>query len=255
MIWCLFTVVIMKIFVLILLLMASNFACSISLASMCRDRTIIAFGDSLTAGLYISADPKDKLGHHPYTMELQRLFRNTSAVIEARGVNGEKSTEMLYKLPTLLKEKRKDPIFVIILAGTNDLAGKISHKSIVWHLKRLHNAVQQYSLQIKRNIYTVAVSIPQASSWPIKESDRVSVNRDLKEYAERCNSSVSYLDLNEHFNTTKEGNLKLWSTDFVHFSKLGYDRMGHLLYQKMEGFAASKSEATLTTMDTGGVCV
>lgn len=227
---------------------------SIPLEKLCKDRSVIAFGDSLTHGLFVSADPMNRRGEHPYSIALQSLMRNMSVVVEERGINGEKAAELMYKLPPLLKEKRADPIFVIILAGTNDLAYKLSHNSIVWHLKKMHNAVQLHALHIKRNIYTIAMSIPELK-WGVKDSDRLAVNRDMEEYARRCNSSVAYLDLNEKFNQSVPENTKFWSTDNVHFSKVGYDKIGHMLFKKMEDFALTKTEASLTTLDFSAVCV
>ena len=239
--------------IVLLFLIGCYTSASIPLQTLCANRTIITFGDSLTHGLYQTTEPRDKIGYHPYAKELQNLFKNYSVVVEEKGLSGEKASDLMYLLPPILKEKRKDPIFVVILAGTNDLAARLGHKSIVWHVRKMHNAVQQHALHIKRNIYTIALSIPQMR-WDMKESDRISVNRDIREYALRCNSSVSYLDLNEKFNQSKPEDAKMWSSDYVHFSRVGYDILGKMVFNKMEEIATTKTEASLTTMDFTSVC-
>ena len=228
---------------------------SLPLESFVNGHTIITFGDSLTHGLYRTNDPKDNMGHHPYSVALKGLLSNTTAVVEEVGTNGARATELMYKLPTLLREKKRvnDPIFVIILAGTNDLGHELSYKTIIWHLKKMHNEVQQYAIDMKRNVYTMAISIPQLA-WKVKESDRVKTNELLKEYAQRCNQTVAYLNFEERFDQSNANNADLWSVDFVHFSRTGYDIIGQLVYAKMVEFLRTKTEQSLLKVDISRIC-
>ena len=227
---------------------------SLPLEILVANRTIIAFGDSLTEGMYISTDPNDKFGFHSYALQLQKRLNGTDAYVSQKGKSGARATELMYDFPTILKAKRRtDPIFVIILAGTNDLGARLSHSTIVWHLKKIHNAVQHHSLSIKKNIYTIAIGIPEIS-WPIKQSDRIKSNEEMKEYAEKCFKTVSYISLETQFNQTVPENRYLWSKDMVHFSRQGYDKMGDIIYDKMKEFAVSKTEDSLVSMDIDSIC-
>jgi lysophospholipase L1-like esterase len=228
----------------------------VPLSTLVQDRTIVAYGDSLTHGLYLTEEQKDRIGHHPYTIELKRLFEGVNVVIEEKGINGEKATELMYKLSPVIKgiNRSRPPIFFVILAGTNDLGARATASTIVWHVIKMHNYVQSYALSLKRNVYTIAVAIPQCG-WPIKESERLLANKELKRYAERCNSSVAFLDWNNEFNVTVPENKPLWSADKVHFSRAGYDRIGQLVYNTMNDFAAKKSDSSLSTLDFTKICV
>lgn len=227
---------------------------SLPIESFVNGRSIITFGDSLTHGLYRSDDPKDKLGHHPYSIALKGLLNDTTVVVEESGTNGARASELMYKLSPLLRDKKRpEPIFVVILAGTNDLGYHLSHNSIIWHLKKMHNEVQQYAIDKKRNVYTLAVAIPQLA-WKVKQTDRTKTNELLKEYAERCNQTVAFLDFEERFDQTEANNAHLWSTDFVHFSRTGYDLIGHMVYNKIKTFLHTKTEHSLTNMDITKIC-
>jgi hypothetical protein len=54
--------------------------------------TILAFGDSLTQGLVVSTK-----SWHPYTRELQKLIGSTGAIVENKGLSGEKTNEMVQR--------------------------------------------------------------------------------------------------------------------------------------------------------------
>lgn len=209
----------------------------------------------MTHGLYRSNDPKDKLGHHPYSIALKDLLNSTTVKVEEVGTNGARATELMFDLPPLLRAKKRTavPIFVIILAGTNDLGHQSSYKTIIWHLKKMHNEVQKYAIEIKRNVYTMAVTIPELT-WQVKQSDRVKTNELLKEYAQRCNRTVAFLDFEDRFAQSNKNNTQLWSADFVHFSKAGYDLIGQLVYSKITEFLLTKTEESLSKVDISRIC-
>ncbi len=74
--------------------------------------TIIAVGDSLTAGFGVTEE-------HAYPARLERKLRNSGfdfRIINA-GINGEKSGEVLSRIDTILSRK---PDIVILQTGTND---------------------------------------------------------------------------------------------------------------------------------------
>ncbi len=74
--------------------------------------TIIAVGDSLTAGYGVAADE-----NYPALLERKlRLAGNDCRVINA-GINGEKSGEALARIDSILAQK---PTIVILQTGAND---------------------------------------------------------------------------------------------------------------------------------------
>jgi lysophospholipase L1-like esterase len=160
----------------------------------------------------------------------------------------------LYTLaPILARENGSDPVFVFILAGTNDLAFRTSTMTILWHLKRMHNAVQLHALSIKRNIYSMAITIPPVR-WDGDQSRRLLLNDGLRKYATRCSTSVVLLDMEPVFNVSRKDTAYLWSRDSLHLSKAGYDRMGGMVYDKMVEFLSAKGESSLHGMDYDEQC-
>jgi hypothetical protein len=43
-------------------------------------------------------------------------------------------------------------------------------------------------------MYSVAVSVPSCSGWPISEADRVLINQGIQAFVSNCSHMVAYLD-------------------------------------------------------------
>eukprot|EP00597_Dinobryon_sp_UTEXLB2267_P002172 CAMPEP_0170062262 /NCGR_PEP_ID=MMETSP0019_2-20121128/3546_1 /TAXON_ID=98059 /ORGANISM="Dinobryon sp., Strain UTEXLB2267" /LENGTH=182 /DNA_ID=CAMNT_0010268349 /DNA_START=195 /DNA_END=743 /DNA_ORIENTATION=- len=154
------------------------------------------------------------------------------------GINGERTTFMLHRLPLFLNSIT-DLKFVIILGGTNDLGSHYDTKKILGNLIRMHKMVLQKS-NIEDPIYSIVVSIPPCG-WNIDESVRQAVNIGLKEFAKNCSHMVAFVDSDEIFDVLKNQKKQiLWSSDKVHFSDMGYDELGNVLFQTMIEFLEKK---------------
>ena len=95
-----------------------------------KDATILAFGDSLTAG-YGASSGKD------YPTQLQRL--SGIKVINA-GISGEVSADGLKRLPELLQEYK--PKLVILCHGGNDILRKKSMHQLQKNLRQMIILIQ-----------------------------------------------------------------------------------------------------------------
>jgi acyl-CoA thioesterase I len=95
-----------------------------------KDATILAFGDSLTAG-YGASSCKD------YPTQLQRL--SGIKVINA-GISGEVSADGLKRLPKLLQQYK--PKLVILCHGGNDILRKKSMHQLQENLRQMIILIQ-----------------------------------------------------------------------------------------------------------------
>src|SRR6056297_979527 len=105
--------------------------------------TILAFGDSLTAGS--GADVNTS-----YTAQLQRLIGRN--IINA-GIPGEVSAEGARRLPGLLDTHK--PSLVLIMHGGNDLLQKRDEQQLKENLRRMYEAANQ------RNIQVAFIAVPK----------------------------------------------------------------------------------------------
>jgi lysophospholipase L1-like esterase len=191
-----------------------------------ENQTILCFGDSLTHGMYVTADGEWH-NVHPYSLELQKLFPS-SKIIES-GINGENLSQMLPRLPSLLTEHQ--PSLVIILGGTNDLQGKRDASSILVDLMKLHKLCHQQTAPNGQSIKTVVVTIPPAAWFDaLQEGTREVVNAQIKNFAKKHLPQVALCDLSgapEFRHVDKES--EYWSADGVHLGVKGYDLFAQLL--------------------------
>lgn len=194
--------------------------------SWLANQTILCFGDSLTHGMFVTADGEWR-NVHPYSLHLQELYPLTK-VIES-GINGENLSQMLARLPSLLTQHQ--PSLVIILGGTNDLQGKRDASSILVDLMKLHKLCHQHVLPNGQTVKTIVVTIPPAAWFdPLQEGTREVVNAQIKNFAKKHLSQVGLCDLAgtpEFHYVDKES--EYWSADGVHLGIKGYDLFGQLL--------------------------
>jgi lysophospholipase L1-like esterase len=107
-----------------------------SLIDVCQGKEIIAFGDSLTHGYYVVTRWQRYPEFHPYADRLSVLLNNRSDIIRA-GVSGEFTSQMVRRLPSVLRDHPNAKLS-IILGGTNDLGRRVPINTIIDNLKQLH---------------------------------------------------------------------------------------------------------------------
>jgi lysophospholipase L1-like esterase len=138
---------------------------------------------------------------------------------------------MIGRLQEMLHDNRhKNPSLIIILGGTNDL-GTLPSDSIYENIQKIHLLALKSSLLTERPIYTIAVTIPQLT-WGGENSNlkRLNVNENIRKLVKRCNKYIFLFDMESLFDQKNEAYKIYWSPDQVHFSPLGYDKIGELLY-------------------------
>lgn len=223
---------------------------SSSLQQLFSGRLVVGFGDSLTRGTWRSEHGKT---WHPYTIKLSELLEPFSASVFNLGIAGEKVSSMVNRLGAELEQEQKTPIIVIILAGTNDIGNwdgsmGVKAETIASNITALHDIVQHHAGNRGSKIYTIAVAIPQLrlrredeSRRADKESVRMKVNEQLREYAAAHSGTILYVDYIDTFDQNNHENDYLWSVDWLHLSGPGYDKLAELLYSSMIQFLSSVS--------------
>lgn len=231
----------------------STFALSIPLDKLLQNKSILAIGDSLTHGYLVDR----RKFSHSYVIQLSKKLENLSVDVVEAGVNGQRAMNMVHTAPTLITGKMNGHLplkVVIIMAGTNDLASNTDVDSISTALIRIHNIVQRYSIQIKQNIYTICVAVPQLKI-PMLQQKRNRLNLLLNEYANRCSHVVGWLDFEDALDQSIDSNLKYWGSDKLHFSELGYDKIGEIMYETLVDFANNKTMDSLYSLEANILCL
>ena len=200
------------------------------------NRSILCFGDSLTAGHYPVAR---KVEYRPYSIALKSMLdaetrskgKGEIAVITA-GLDGERTGAMALRMPLELSRQPSVGL-AIILGGTNDMANpRIGVEQVVSNLQLVH------SVAWSRGAYTLPVTLPTLS-WirhlPASISKFHAVNAHLRSMPRAGNAShvVSpCLDMAQQFipqdNATQR---EYWSHDRAHLSDKGYAAMGEMLFK------------------------
>ena len=198
-------------------------------------RVIVAFGDSLTEGLF---DWPKSRQFHPYTIKLQERINEQvnksktklEIIVKNYGVSGERlANTMKTRLQAVVAKTRPD--LVIILGGTNDLldmdkGGEDVMDRILNDLQTLHLFCQY------KGIKTVALSIPETSFDVWKPDGNMSrirkkLNRDFRDFVKESLRESVYVDIANEI--PRKGNADLWD-DGVHLSPKGYDRVGEMIF-------------------------
>lgn len=143
-----------------------------------------------------------------------------------RGISGQTTPQMLLRF-------RQDvialqPKVVVILAGTNDIAGNTGPSTlemIVGNIKSMSE------LAVAHDIKVVISSVLPAYNYPWKpglepSQKIVALNKMLKEYAEA--KGYVYLDYFSEMADERDGLPKKYAHDEVHPTKLGYEVMAPL---------------------------
>ena len=207
-------------------------------------KIIVAFGDSLTEGLF---DWPKSRSFHPYTIKLQKLINyeirkgnsEIDIIVRNFGVSGERLRDsMKQRLRKVVTSTKPD--FVIILGGTNDLLDTDKEVADYAVDKRRNEIIQDMqTLHLYchyKGIPTAAISIPETAIDDRNENATVSVmrraiNKEMRDFVTRNQTKSVFVDISSEI--PRKDNEQYWD-DGVHFSPMGYDKMGELIYRELK---------------------
>jgi lysophospholipase L1-like esterase len=167
------------------------------------EKRIVFFGDSITEG-WKNIHPDFFIG---------KSYIN-------RGINGQTTSQMLLRFrPDVIELK---PKIVIILAGTNDIAGNTGPTTLEIILG---NLISMCELAKANNIKPVLCSVLPAYDYPwrtnIEPADKIeALNTMILKYA-RLNN-IAYVDYHSAMADQRKGLKSIYSEDGVHPNKEGY---------------------------------
>ena len=179
------------------------------LKPLAQGDTVLAFGDSLTAGRGVSRE-------YAYPAVLQALIGRT--VINA-GVSGELTEEGLKRLPELLD--RHDPQLLILLEGGNDILQNRSLESAKANL----SAMIALAKDQERDV--VLVGVPTKSLFATTASL----------YTELAEEHQIPLEENIISSLLKKPAMK---SDSVHFNRAGYSALADAIHVLLSDSGALK---------------
>lgn len=193
-------------------LMAGLGGCSDArLEPLAADATILAFGDSLTAGVGVSDE-------FSYPTILSQL--SGRKVVNA-GVSGETTAQGLKRFARLLAEH--EPQLAIILEGGNDLLRNEPESKVTANLGQMIQAAQMQGIQV------LLVGVPEKKLF----SGAADFYRELAETYE--------VPLEEEIVPELMGRLSMKS-DYVHFNQNGYRALAEAIYDKLQSSGALPKE-------------
>lgn len=173
--------------------------------------TVVFMGDSITEGWATSSSEFWK--NHPNYIN--------------RGVSGQTTPQMLVRFRQDVINLK--PAIVIILAGTNDIAGNTGDTSIETIAS---NLMTMADLAKHHNIKVVLASILPVYDYPWKPglqpaSKITALNTIIKAFAQK--EGHTYLDYHTSMKNEKGGLIEALTYDGVHCTKEGYKKMEQLL--------------------------
>ncbi|HKL36432.1 MAG TPA: SGNH/GDSL hydrolase family protein [Salegentibacter sp.] len=176
---------------------------------------VVFMGNSITEG-WVNAQPE--------------FFENNNYA--GRGIGGQTTPQMLIRfVPDVIKLK---PKAVVILAGTNDIAGNTGFSSV----EMVTNNIQAMSqLALANDIKVILTSILPVYDYPwrpgLEPVKKIAkINSWIRKYAEQ--NHHTYLDLFTPLKDEKEGLPKRYSEDGVHPNLEGYQVMSPLTKKAIE---------------------
>jgi len=168
-----------------------------------EENRIVFFGDSIIKAWEM---------HNPVFFDNKKNIN--------RGINGQTTPQMLLRFrPDVIELK---PETVIILAGTNDIAGNTGPTSLQ---TTLGNLISMCELAKANNIKVILCSILPAFDYPwhkgIQPAEKIeALNTMLFQYAKT--NKITYIDFHSLMADEQKGMSSIYSQDGVHPNKEGY---------------------------------
>ena len=180
------------------------------------EQRIVFMGNSITEG-WSGTQPKFWKAHPNYIN---------------RGVSGQTTSQMLLRFRADVIALQ--PKVVVILAGTNDIAGNTgitSTETIANNIFSMADLAQQHGIKV------VISSILPVYDYPWKPGLQpapkiISINALLKNYA--LANGHYYLDYHSVMKDDRDGLMAAYTYDEVHLTANGYAVMGRLLNQQLQ---------------------
>jgi lysophospholipase L1-like esterase len=143
-----------------------------------------------------------------------------------RGISGQTTPQMLVRFRADVIALK--PAVVVILAGTNDIAGNTGPSTIEMIADNLYSMAE---LAKANGIKVVLSSVMPVFDYPwkpgLEPADKIiALNKLIKDYANKNN--MVYLDYFSAMVNEQKGMKKEYTTDGVHANKAGYELMGPL---------------------------
>ena len=174
------------------------------------EKRIVFFGDSVIAG---------------WGTIYSEFFVNKTYI--NRGINGQTTSQMLLRFRHDVIELK--PKIVVILAGTNDIAGNTGHVTLETILE---NLISMYELAKANHIKVILCSVLPAYDYPWKTGQEPAekietLNKMIQIFAKA--SDVMYVNYYSVMVDNRKGLKAIYSEDGVHPNKVGYQVMAPII--------------------------
>lgn len=149
-----------------------------------------------------------------------------------RGIGGQTTPQMLIRFtPDVIDLK---PEIVVILAGTNDIAGNTGFSSVKMTTDNIKAMAQ---LADQNDIKVILSSILPVYDYPWRPGlEPVSKIQEINVWVEKyaLENGHTYLDYFSHLSDSKKGMKKKFAEDGVHPTEAGYNVMEPLVLEKIK---------------------
>ena len=148
-----------------------------------------------------------------------------------RGIGGQTTPQMLIRfIPDVIDLK---PEIVVILAGTNDIAGNTGFSSV----KMITDNIKAMAdLAEINNIRVILSSILPVYDYPWRPGlEPVAKIQEINDWMEQyaLKNGHSYMDFFSHLANSKKGMKREYAEDGVHPTRAGYEVMEPLILEKI----------------------
>jgi len=208
--------------------------CSLAAPVLARPLTIIALGDSTTAGTPFLLSPLeqppqgqgDEQAFYGYWM----MKKHADWTVLNFGIDGQRSDEILNRLNDALIKK---PNYIVVLAGVNDIYQEADLQSTAHTLATMYRTIQEANsvpvaatvLPFDRATKKQAAQIRELNAWIEKTADRFHIPLADLNKAARSDSNVDRLS---------------GSSDGLHPDIGGYRNMGLTVMHAVEEMETAK---------------
>ena len=181
---------------------------------------IVVMGDSITWGYY------NNTRITPYPLYLAAKFPVGMEVIN-KGFGGNQTSQMLLRFQKDVVNR--NPGYIIIQGGSNDIRKGVSLKETEWNLKSM------YQLARYNNITPIATTLYFDNTFNKSQTENViALNTWIKIYSWKNRNPV--VDFNKRFadkSTPGKSNPALLSNDSMHPNPAGQRALANVIYDKV----------------------